>query len=357
MSSASASERRAAEASAACRIDLFGGSLGPVPAAARPAGAGSIAVALDRRPFARVEAGPFGIRLESKDSLLKIERARAEDLPLVGLGGLVRRVLLDLGIDRGVAVTTQARVPFGAGLGSGGALAVAVAAASARATGMSRSAEELAAFAVHGELFEPSLPAAGFAAVWGGIVGAPASPLAGPAERLAVDPARVEECLLLVDVPRESSDASPVVAEVRRAVGAERGYGAASSRVGASDGAGDDTTDAASDEATRIVRRAREALLAGRYGEVPELLAADLRAGSGALGGRNAAFDRLEALVREAGGVARPGVGPQALALVWAAPGERGPGARERVTRALRAKSYKTFPCRVDLRGLELEGG
>lgn len=345
MSAASASDRRAAEASAACRIDLFGWALGLVPASARPASAASIAVALDRRPFAHVETGHDRVRLESKDSLLKLEVARVDELPATGLAGLVRGVLLELGIGQGLTVKTQARVPFGAGLGSAGALAVAVAAAAARATGAVRSEQDLAAFAAHGEAFEPCLPAAGWAAVWGGIVAAPASPSKGPAERLGVDPARIEECLLLVEVPSGTGGSNG------SAGGTEPGVEARSGREGAIGVAGATV----GDEAARVVGRARAALLAGRYFEIPELLVADIEAGRAACGESSASFDRLSALVRGAGGVARPGAGPQGLALVWAAPGERGPGPRERVTRAVQAAGYRTFPCRVDLRGLEVE--
>ncbi len=343
MSLASPSARRAAEASAACRIDLFGGAWALVPASSRPASAGSIAVAVDRRPFARVETGHDGVRLESKDSLLKLDVARVADLPPDGLAGLVRGVLLELGIDGGLVVQAQSRVPFGAGLGSACALAVAVAAAAARATGLARSLEELAALAVHGEAFEPALPAAGLAAVWGGTVAAPARPFEGPGERLSADPARIEECLHLVDLAPGTGGSHPPASPLPPSVEPPEDRRAAGTPAGIPL------------EASLLVRRAREALLAGRYAELPELLVADLEAWRAALGELPASFERLSAVVRGAGGVARPGVGPQGLALVWAAPGERGPGAREHVRRALQAASYRTFPCRVDLRGLEVE--
>jgi hypothetical protein len=303
-------------------------------------------VALDRRPFARVETGHDRVRLESKDSLLKLDVAAVRDLPATGLAGLVRGVLGELGIGQGLVVSTQARVPFGAGLGSAGALAVAVAAAAARATGLSRSSEELAAFALHGESFEPCLPAAGLAAVWGGTVAAPAAPTPGSGETLDVDPARIEECLLLVDVASGAGGGGASTAGAAATVEPREGRESASAAAFAS----------IAEQASGVVRRGREALLGGRYGAFREMLLADLETWRAALGGLPASFDRLSAVVRGAGGVARPYAGPQGLALVWAAPGERGPGARERVTRALRAAGYRTFPCRVDLRGLEVEG-
>jgi hypothetical protein len=256
----------------------------------------------------------------------------------------VRGVLLELGLEQGLVVSTQARVPFGAGLGSAGALAVAVAAAAARATGAPLSLEQLAAFAIHGQPLEPSLPAAGFAAVWGGVVAAPATSRAGPGQRLSVDPARIEECLLLVEVPLEAGGGEAPPA------GALGGPGPPEERADRLAMAGL----TAGDEGARVVRRGMEALLAGRYEEIPGLLEAEIETRRAGLGEHRAAFDRLSVVVRSAGGVVRPGPGPQGLALVWAAPGERGPGARERVVRALRAASYRTFPCRVDLRGLEV---
>jgi shikimate kinase len=93
------------------------------------------------------------VRLSSKDSLLQLEVERVGDLPTAGLPGLVRGVLLGLGLDRGLAVSTQARVPFGTGLGSAGALAIALAAAAARAT--DASFPRAAAFAVHRHALEP----------------------------------------------------------------------------------------------------------------------------------------------------------------------------------------------------------
>ena len=96
MSPSSSVHRQAAEATAACGIDLLGGASALVPPEARPAAASSIAVALDRRPFARVETGHDRVRLVSKDSLLQLEVGRVGDLPTTGLPGLVRGVLLGL---------------------------------------------------------------------------------------------------------------------------------------------------------------------------------------------------------------------------------------------------------------------
>jgi hypothetical protein len=53
---------RAAEGTAACRVDLAGGAPGAV----------SVTAAIDRRPWCRVEIGGAGVRIESKDTLRKV---------------------------------------------------------------------------------------------------------------------------------------------------------------------------------------------------------------------------------------------------------------------------------------------
>ena len=187
---------RVAEATAACRLDLAGGVLSTLPAAAQPAGALSVAVAVDRRAFARVEAGTRGVEIESKDSLLKLAVPNVASLSNEGVVGLVRRVLLGLDLETGLRVVTQARVPFAAGLASAGALAIAVAAAAARAAGRELRAEALAAFARHvdggpgGERMEP---AGALASVLGGVTAHP-SPR-GPARACErIRPVRRNAC-------------------------------------------------------------------------------------------------------------------------------------------------------------------
>jgi hypothetical protein len=130
-----------------------------------------------------------------------------------------------------------------------------------------------------------------------------------------VDPARVEECLLLVDA------GSPV---------AELGVEGASEQV-------------------------RDALLAGRFEAVSaiwrEEWAAVARAG---LAGSEAA--RVAEVLLTAGAGVRPCGGGRLLA-AWAPPGGRGPGAREAVLAAAKEAGLRLFAARVDLRGLEVEDG
>jgi hypothetical protein len=128
-------------------------------------------------------------------------------------------------------------------------------------------------------------------------------------ERLPVDPARVEESLLLLD----GGDAGP----------GERAPTAAALGAEAS-------------------RRLRAALLEGRFEEVVGLWPAE----AGPIG---------EA-VRGAGGATRTlEAGRGRIVAAWAPPGARGPGIREAVAAAAKAAGLRPFPARVDLRGLDVE--
>ncbi len=121
---------------------------------------------------------------------------------------------------------------------------------------------------------------------------------------------------------------------------------------------GNRVSPSAAEEAARVALAGREALQARRFGELPGLLAAEQQSWRNCLGALSEAFEALAAVSGAAGGVAIPcGRAPMSLALVWASPGERGPGPRESLQAALKGAGYRTFPCRVDLRGLELEEG
>jgi hypothetical protein len=295
----------------------------------------SVAVAVDRRPFCRADRRSAGVVVESKDSPQRWETARAADLPEEGVAGLVRRTLEGLKADAGLRVVVQTRVPPAAGLGSAAALSVAAASACARARGIALEESACAVFARHGDLFAPVLPAAGHAAVLGGVVAAEVGNWALAPQRLPVDPARVEECLLLVDLARTEPPPAPT-AESRNGAGRANATALA--------------------EAARVAARGIEALLARDLGAVPDLLRADVQALRDGLGPLDHRFEALAEAVGRAGGAAVPtGLAGASLALVWAAPGARGPGAREAVVEALKAGGYRTFRCRVDLLGLERE--
>jgi len=143
-------------------------------------------------------------------------------------------------------------------------------------------------------------------------------------ESLAIDPARVEESLLLVD---GGGPRSPVV-----------GHGALSA-------------------IPSLASRIREALLAGRFEDVIGLWAEEWQARrSAAAGWPGPEAEHIAEVVRAAGGAARVcGAGRGGILALWAPPGERGPGRREAVVAAAKAAGLRLFPARVDLRGLDVE--
>jgi hypothetical protein len=96
----------------------------------------------------------------------------------------------------------------------------------------------------------------------------------------------------------------------------------------------------------------REALLAGRFGALVELLKAEGEA-CGWLAQAPAPVARVAGLVADAGGAAI--AAPGGVIATWAPPGERGAGPREAVLAALKAAGVRPFPARVDLLGLDVE--
>ena len=311
------SQAGAAEATAACRVDLAGGARGAV----------SVAVAIDRRAWCRVETGVDGVRIESKDTLRQVAAADVSEAVQKGASAAVGRVLEAMGVRTGVRVVTQCRVPAGSGLGESPALAAAVASAVARAqragfdeSRIARIASEAGAAGGGAAVDEAEC----HTAVSGGVLALHPEPAGLRVERLAVDPARIEESLLLVDAGGKASGAS-----------------------------GDGATPAIQDIASRV----RDALVEGRFEDVVELWAEEWEARRGATAAwPTAEAQRVAGIVRAAGGAARVcGGGRGGIMALWATPGARGPGGREAVLQAARAAGLRLFPARVDLRGLDVE--
>jgi galactokinase/mevalonate kinase-like predicted kinase len=302
---------RAAEATAPGRVELAGGASGAL----------TVTVAIDRRPWCRVETAAEGVVLESRDALRQASGRSVGDLTEAGTLGAVARVLRAAGVETGVRVVTQSRVPPGSGLGEAVALGAAVAGAAARCLGRDVDPEEIARLALEVE------PAAGtrgvheaHTAVRGGALALHPAEGGPRVEPLAVDPARIEESLLLVEGGRraEESRADPRVVQ-------------------------------------DVAARVRAALLAGRFEDVVSLWAEEWDSRRSP-GGPPAESQRVAGILRAAGGAARPcGAGEGALLAVWAPPGARGPGRREAVLQAAKAAGLRLFPARVDLRGLEVE--
>ena len=292
------------------------------------AGAASIAVALDRRAFARVETGHDrgaprveGLAAEAGGGA----RGRpARDRPA---GPRARGCCWSWAWTRASSVHVQSRVPFGAGLGSAGALAVAVAAAGrashgrrslrrgARGVCRPRARRSSRDSRPRGSRrsSEGSWPRRGFSGR-----GSSPSPRRGSGPHRGMPAARGPR-VRAAALPSGRGDLRWRRAggrrPMRRVLAPGRGRGGA------------------------VVGRGREALLAGRYGELPAFLRPTCEAWrAGAPRASACRSTAWSAVVRGAGGVARPragaaGPGPG----LGGARASAGPGPRERVTRALQA--------------------
>ena len=298
---------RPAEASAPCRVDLAGGVPGVL----------TLTVAIDRRAWCRIEQAE-GVHLESRDALRKASSRTVAELLEDGALGAVARLLLAVGIETGVRVVTQSRVPPGSGLGESSAVAAAVAGAAARGSGKTLDPDEIARLA--GETEAPGRLREGHTAVRGGALALHPDAAGLRAEAPAVDPARIEESLLLVQL---EGPAPP---------------GRADARI-----------------LQEVASRVSAALVEGRFEDVVPLWAEEWDARRGP-GWPSTECERVAGVVREAGGAARPcGAGEGAVLAVWAPPGTREPGRHEAVLRAAKAAGLRLFPARVDLRGLDVE--
>jgi D-glycero-alpha-D-manno-heptose-7-phosphate kinase len=155
-------------------------------------------------------------------------------------------------------------------------------------------------------------------------------------EPLAVDPARVEESLLLIDGGPAGS------------VGT-LGWEALKGQI-----EGNTRVRGALATLCEVARGVREALVDGRFDDVVALIAEEWEARKRlAPGVTTPEIDRIVEVVRGAGGAAKA-CGAGGVVAVWAPPGARGRGRREAVEEAAKAAGLRIFPARVDLRGLEL---
>jgi galactokinase/mevalonate kinase-like predicted kinase len=297
------------EATAPCRVDL----------AAAPE---AVSVAIDRRAWCRVETGFAGLAVESKDTLQRIQASRLADLDANASVpvALAREALRAFGVDAGVRVVTQVKVPASSGLGGETALAVALVGALAHALGRDaskRDVEQVAAQVTISALGRAASVADVAAAVRGGCVACDAG--RGPVA-VAVDPAAVEECLMLAEAG--GTNGAPAV------VLDPEGHG---SRVQAA-----------------LVRR--------RFDDLASVLADDWDARCRVPGWATPERERVASLLRPAGaGLRACGAGNGTVVAVLAPPGERGPGRREAVVGAAKAASLRLFPTRVDVLGLDVE--
>jgi D-glycero-alpha-D-manno-heptose-7-phosphate kinase len=329
----------AAEATAPTRIDLAGGTLDIWPVYLFHPGAVTVNVAIDRRAWCRVETGHRGLRIESKDTLAHAEGANVGEVIGGGALALVAFILRALGIDTGVKVVTHSRVPAGSGLGGSSALAVTVAAAASAAVRRPLPAEGLWPIVRDAEAQAIAVPTGVqdyLAAIHGGVLGIALEPGAVRTARVPTDPARVEECLLLVDA------------------GATRFSGINNWEVFKGQIEGDARVRGALARIVKAAAGLRDALVAGRYGDVPALMAEEWDARKTlAPGVTTPEIDRIAAIAAEGGGAAKVcGAGGGGMVAVWAAP-----DARAAIEARLKEAGFKTVPFRIDLRGLETDGG
>jgi D-glycero-alpha-D-manno-heptose-7-phosphate kinase len=328
---------RTVEASAPTRIDLAGGTLDIWPVYLFHRGAVTVNCAIDRRAWCRVETGVTGVRIESKDTLAKAEGKDVGEIIGGGILSLVAYILRALGIDSGVKVTTHSRVPSGSGLGGSSALSVAIAAAAARAVGREMDADTLWPIVRDAEAQSIAVPTGVqdyLAAIHGGVLGIHLEPGALRVEKLGTDPARVEECLLLVDSAVSHFSGLNNWAIFKAQID------------------GDEAIRAALADIVTAAKALRLALVESRYADVPALLDAEWQARKRlAPGVSTPEIEKIAAAARAGGGAAKVcGAGGGGMVTVWAPP-----KARAGVEQELRGAGFKPVPFRIDLRGLEVE--
>lgn len=325
------------EATAPTRVDLAGGTLDIWPLYLFHPHAVTVNVAIDRRAWCRVEAGGSRVEIESKDTLVKVE---GQDVSAVLERGdlvLVAYILRALGIESGVRVSTQSRVPPGSGLGGSSALAVAVAAAAARAVNRDLSADDLWPIVRDAEAQAIGVPTGiqdYLAAIYGGVLEVELLPGRIRTGRLATDPARVEESLLLVNA------------------GATRFSGINNWEVFRSHVDGDEEVRGCLGQIAKVAGRLRDALRENRYEDVGFLMAEEWEARKRlAPGVSSPEIDRIAEVARSHNGAAKAcGAGGGGMVAIWTRPQDRG-----RLESALRAEGFHAVPFRLDLRGLEVE--
>ncbi len=294
----------------------------------------AVRLSLDRRVSCVARPCDTGLIIESRDSGEKLEAGTLAELAELAEGSrsLVVEVLRHLGISGGVRISTHTRVPLGAGLAVVPALAATAMVAVATLFDRELQPEEasrLAASAAAKAMpnSHPTGEHAYRAPFLGGIHAAETREGSSLVRPLSVDPARVEECLCLVDL------GTPL-----RAGGSERGAPVPSGQEQLPGLVAQALEEGRFDDVTALLGRDWDATLAdGRWSPEAEVL-------------------RIAELARAAGGAIRPcAPGHGGLALVWAVPGSRSPGPRERLDQALRDGGVRQFPVRVDLLGLAVD--
>ena len=327
----------AVTASTPTRIDLAGGTLDIWPLYLFHPGAVTVNCAIDRRAWCRVETGVEGVTIESKDTLRKASGKTVTDVLGSGELELVAFILRALNIESGVKVTTQSKVPSGSGLGGSSALSVAIAGAAAAAIGRSLDSDTLWPVVRDAEAQAIKVPTGVqdyLASIHGGVLGIHLDPGALRVEKLATDPAKVEESIMLVD---------SAVAHFSGLNNWEVFKGQI------------ERNEAVTKNLAEIAAAARDmrlALVEQRYADVPAIMTREMDARKRlAPTVSNAEIEKIIAAAASEGGAAKVcGAGGGGMVLVWAVP-----GTREKVAAAVRAAGFKIVDFRLDLRGLEVD--
>ena len=327
---------KSVEATAPTRIDLAGGTLDIWPLYLFHPGAVTVNCAIDRRAWCRVETGYDGVLIESKDTLKKAEGKDVSAILGAGELELVAFILRALGIESGVKVTTQSKVPSGSGLGGSSALSVAVAGAAAAATGKSLDSDALWPVVRDAEAQAIKVPTGVqdyLAAIHGGVLGIHLEPGGLRVEKLETDPAKVEESIMLVDsaVSHFSglNNWEVFKGQIEKDENVRRNLA----------------------DIVAAARDMRAALVEQRYADVPAIMTREMEARKRlAPGVSTPEIEKIAAAAASEGGAAKIcGAGGGGMVLVWAVPGRK-----EKVAAAIRAAGFKIASFRLDLRGLEV---
>jgi D-glycero-alpha-D-manno-heptose-7-phosphate kinase len=330
---------RAASALAPTRIDLAGGTLDIWPLYLFHAGALTVNVAIDKRAYCRVEPCSNGVRIESVDTRMVHEAESVGVLTSVAGAPLAAYVLEALGIEGGASVVTRSCVPAGSGLGGSSALAVAVAGAIARAVGKRLAEDELWPVVRDAEARCIGVPTGiqdYLAALHGGLLAIHLDAGHIRVERLAVDAAKLEQCLALVDA------------------GATRFSGINNWDVFKGRIDGDARVRESLARIAGVASRVRTALVEQRFEALVPLLAEEWDARQIlAPAVTTPEIDRIVSAARGAGGAAKVcGAGGGGMVAVWAEP-----GGLEAVRKAVAGAGFECVPFRIAHEGLQVEDG
>jgi D-glycero-alpha-D-manno-heptose-7-phosphate kinase len=250
-------------ATAPVRLDLAGGWTDVPPFSSRE---GGVVVTAAVRLFARAEVrlGGTGFRLIAEDLKDQLEVADSSGLVRNGRLDLLKAGLRMLPVG-GCTLVTRSDAPPGSGLGSSGALDVALVAALSSARGETRDPFEIAETACHLEAVEAAIPGGRqdqFAASYGGFLRLAFQDPQADVQRLKLGP--------------------DFMAELARRIllcytGASRFSGATIERVMRAYEQGDATVEAALHGLREGADAMAEALLAGDFARIGQLLSQNWR--------------------------------------------------------------------------------